>query len=338
MRVAVIGAGLQAARRIPPIVDSPTDELVVVASASGEKARALAERYGCEAATGWQEVVARADVDAVVICTPPHLHAEVALAAIEFSKHVLCEKPLARTVAEAERMVAAAAAHGALLWCGFNHRYHPALRQLHRWVDAGEIGEVMFVRCRYGHCGRPGYEADWRSQTELVGGGHLMEHGIHTLDLVRPFLGEVNEVMAFCETYFWPIAPLEDNAFLLLRGGGRVASLHASLTQWRNLFSFEVFGREGYAAVEGLGGSYGVERAVLGRRDFAAPFSETAIEFRGPDCSWHEEWRNFRAAAAASPPTAASARDGLEAMRLVFAAYESARAGVPVRLGRGGRR
>ena len=185
MRVAVVGAGLQAKRRIQPVVESPGDELVVVSSGSGETARALADGFGCEAAVGWEEVVARPDVDAVIICTPPHLHADIALAAVQAGKHVLCEKPLARTLEEGERMLAAAAERGVVLRCGFNHRYHPAVRQVREWVDAGLIGEVMFIRCRYGHCGRPGYEADWRSDPRLVGGGHLMEHGIHAIDLIR---------------------------------------------------------------------------------------------------------------------------------------------------------
>ena len=333
MRVAVVGAGLQAKRRIQPVVESPGDELAVVSSGSGETARALADGFGCEAAVGWEEVVARPDVDAVIICTPPHLHADIALAAVQAGKHVLCEKPLARTLEEGERMLAAAAERGVVLRCGFNHRYHPAVRQVREWVDAGLIGELMFIRCRYGHCGRPGYEADWRSDPRLVGGGHLMEHGIHAIDLIRWFLGEVDEVMALCETHFWPIAPLEDNAFVLFRSGsGQVASLHASLTQWRNLFSFEVFGRDGYASIEGLGGSYGGERAVLGHRDFTAPFAEQVVEFRAADRSWHDEWREFAGAVAAPRGDDCGGRDGLEAMRLVLAAYQAAQDGAPARL------
>jgi predicted dehydrogenase len=160
-----------------------------------------------------------------------------------------------------------------------------------------------------------------------------MEQGIHAVDLARWFLGEFSQVTAFAETRFWNIGPLEDNAFALYRTpAGAVASIHSSLTQWKNLFSFELYGSDGYIAVEGLGGGYGTERAIFGRRDFAAPFAEEVVEYRGEDRSWHEEWKEFVAATEERREPLGSARDGLEATRLVFAAYESAKAGRTVEL------
>jgi predicted dehydrogenase len=132
-------------------------------------------------------------------------------------------------------------------------------------------------------------------------------------------------------TYFWDVAPLEDNAFALLRTAqGQIASLHVSWTQWRPLFSFEVSGHDGYATVEGLGGAYGTERAVLGRRDFAAPFSEEVIEFRREDSSWEEEWREFVSAIREGREPSANGEDGLAAIELASAIYESARLGKAV--------
>ncbi len=145
------------------------------------------------------------------------------------------------------------------------------------------------------------------------------------MDLCRWFLGDFAQVTCLVGTHFWKTEPQEDNAFVLFRTpGGAVASIHSSLTQWKNLFSFELYGRDGYIAVEGLGGSYGTERAVLARRDFAAPFGEEVIEFRGSDCSWHEEWKEFVAAVREDREPLGSGYDGLEALRLVYAAYEAA--------------
>jgi predicted dehydrogenase len=109
-------------------------------------------------------------------------------------------------------------------------------------------------------------------------------------------------------------------------------SLHASWTQWKPLFSFEVSGHDGYVVVEGLGGAYGTERAILGRRDFGAPFHEEAIEFRGDDRSWEEEWREFVAAIREGREPLASGEDGLAALELAQAIYESARSGRAVGL------
>jgi len=332
VRVGLIGAGLQGWRRAPALRDAPDAELAVIGSAHLDAAHRLAARMGgCEVVEGWPPVVERRDLDAVIVCTPPNLHAEISIAAMRSDMHVLCEKPLARTVDEAERMVAAAREAGAVLKCGFNHRHHPGIQQARRWLDAGAIGEPMFARCRYGIGGRPGYENEWRADPHIVGGGQLMEHGIHAVDLSRWFLGEFAEVSAFTANHFWETGPLEDNAFALFRtASGRVASVHSSLTQWKNLFSFEVHGRDGYVAVEGLGGSYGPERAVLGRRDFSAPFSEEVVEFRGDDRSWLEEWREFATAVKEGSQPLGGGEDGLVALRLVYAAYESARSGKTV--------
>lgn len=126
-------------------------------------------------------------------------------------------------------------------------------------------------------------------------------------------------------TSYWPIAPLEDNGFVLLRtAAGQVVQLHGSWTEWRNLFSLELFGRDGYVRVEGLGGSYGTEIAVLGRRDFVALFSERIIEYRGEDSSWRSEWAAFRGAVVESRLPEAGAPDGLAALALVARAHEAA--------------
>ena len=325
MRVAIVGAGLQARRRASAINEDPDSDLVAIAAAHQDRACFLAQRMGCEALVGWESVIARNDIDAVIVCTPPHLHAPIAIAAAQTGKHVLCEKPLARTLEEGEKMLATARQCGVVVKCGLNHRHHPGVKQAKVWLSQGRIGQPIFIRCRYGHCGRPEYEKDWRSNPQFVSGGQLMEHGIHALDLFRWFLGDFGEVVSFRQTHYWSIQPLEDNAFALFRTlHGQVASLHTSLTQWKNLFSFEIFGRDGYVSVEGLGGSYGTERAVLGKRDFTSPFGEQTIEYRGEDRSWYEEWQEFVAAAQEGRKPLGSGEDGQEAMRLVFAAYESA--------------
>ena len=151
-----------------------------------------------------------------------------------------------------------------------------------------------------------------------------MEHGIHCIDLFRWFIGEFNEVAAFVETEYWKIRPLEDNAFVLFRSpAGTVASLHSSLTQWKNLFSFEVFGDEGYATIDGLGGAYGTECLTTGRVEFDKPFQSETTEFRGADISWAAEWMEFRSAVAEKRNPIGDGRDGVQAMRLALAAYEA---------------
>jgi predicted dehydrogenase len=333
MRVGIVGAGLQGRRRAQALKAVDGSNLVIVADVRQDAAAALAAEADCLATSQWEDVVTRDDVEAVIVCTPPHLHAQISIAAMRMGKHVLCEKPLARNADEGREMLRAARESGVRLKCGFNLRHHPAIRQVRQWYEAGNIGEIDWIRCRYGIGGRPGYDQEWRAQAEVSGGGQLMDQGIHLLDLCRWFLGDFAEVFGFIATRFWDIALLEDNAFALLRTGqGQIASLHASWTQWKPLFSFEVSGHDGYLVVEGLGGAYGSERAILGRRDFAAPFREEVVEFRGADRSWEEEWREFVSAIREGREPSASGEDGLAANELAQAIYESARFGRAVRL------
>ncbi len=208
----------------------------------------------------WQEAIARPEVDLVVVATTNEALTPVATAAVEAGKHVLVEKPAARTVSEIDHLVTAARLHRRFVRVGLNHRYHPAFLEARRLIDAGEIGPLMFVRGRYGHGGRVGYEHEWRADPVKSGGGELIDQGVHLIDLAGWLLGSFSSVHGVAATFFWNM-PVDDNAFLTLRTDeGQVAFLHASCSEWKNTFSFEIFGRDGKIAIDGLGGSYGVER------------------------------------------------------------------------------
>lgn len=327
MKVGIVGVGLQFQRRAPALKPSG-DELVAVASLHFEHASEVARQSGCRAVKHWSEIVSMPDVEAVMICTPPHVHAEIGVAALKAGKHVLCEKPLTRTIKEAAELLEAAKSSGKVLKCGFNHRHHPAVWEAHRRLSAGEIGTPLFARCRYGICGRPGYEKEWRADPAQVPGGQFIEQGTHALDLFRWFLGEPAEAACMTSLQYFTQQKLEESGMAVYRmKSGATASLHTTLTNWKNLFSFEVFGTEGYLVVEGLGASYGVETLTIGRRDFNAPFQNHVIEYRGGDISWREEWKEFTAAIREKRVPIGDGRDGYEAMRMALAAYESERTG-----------
>lgn len=333
LKVGLVGAGLQGRRHALAVKAAEGSQLVAAADVDREALQALASQMGCQTAMDWKEIVSCPDIDAVIVATPPHLHADISIAAMKRGKHVLCEKPLARTVAEGEKMVRVAQEQGIILKCGLSLRHHPGIQKTKEWVAEGRIGELMFIRCRYGLGGRPDYEAEWRAKAEVSGGGELMDQGIHVLDLCQWFLPDVNEGFAFLSTSFWNIAPLEDNAFVLLRSPtGRVASIHVSWTQWKPLFSFELFGREGYALIEGLGGVYGTMRATLGQRSWSGPFAEEVMEFCGDDLLWQAEWREFVTAIKEGREPDGSGRDGLRALQLVQRLYDAAHSGGKVTL------
>lgn len=325
LRVGIIGTGLQGRRRAEALRSFEDARLIAVSSDLPAQSKRLAEDMKCESIGNWEELVARQDIDVIIICTPPDCHLPMCSAALKKGRHVLCEKPLARNPEEAEKIAKLAHSKGLKFKCGFNHRHHPAIKQAREWFDQGVIGELIFIRSEYGIGGRVGYEKDWRTNPVLAGGGQLMDQGMHVIDLSRWFLGDFTEVTGYLQTGYWDIKPLEDNAFCLLRTEkGQVASIHVSWTQWKNLFRFELYGKDGYITVEGLGGSYGVEKAVLGKRAFDKPFKEEIIEFRGRDISWEEEWREFKNAIQENREPMANAYDGLAAVRIAYAVYEAA--------------
>ena len=235
-------------------------EVTLVADINEEMASRLATDVGANATSDWRRVVDDPTIDVIVVATPTNLTVEIGVNAMGAGKHALCEKPLGRTAAEAATLVESAESAGVILKTGFNHRHHPAISMAHQICETGDIGDLLGIRASYGHGGRPGYETEWRAKPEIAGGGELLDQGVHVIDLSRWFLGQFSEVTGVTATWFWQIAPLEDNCFALLRTrSGQIASIHCSWTQWKNLFRFEIFGRDGAILIDGLGGSYGRE-------------------------------------------------------------------------------
>jgi len=333
MRIGIVGCGLIGRRRASVARDAG-DSVVIVADVDTARAQQVAVECGSLWTADWTEVILRDDVDAVVVATVNKVLSPVTVAAAGHGKHVLCEKPLGRNPVESQQMVEAARAGDVILKTGFNHRHHPAIWKAHELCVQGKIGELMYARAVYGHGGRPGYDQEWRGDPDLAGGGELLDQGVHVIDLCCWFLGKIAEVIGIATRWHWDVAPLEDNGFALLRAAeGQVASLHTSWTQWKNRFSFEVFGREGYVAVEGLGGSYGAECLTWGRRRAeGGPPDLQTFEFKGPDISWRREWAEFCSAVRERRPPLADGHAGWQAVRIVHAIYESSRAGRTVYL------
>jgi predicted dehydrogenase len=293
MNVCIVGCGLMGHKRLESL--RAEDRLVATADTVLERARALAKkRSSVFATTDWRAAICRPEVDVVIVSTTNEWLAPVTLGAVQAGKHVLVEKPGAKSSEELDPVFAAASERGVCVWVGFSLRYHPAVQKAREIFESGALGPVMFVRGRYGHGGRIGYEKEWRADPKVSGGGELIDQGVHLIDLARWFLGDFKHASGSVHTYFWDM-PVEDNAFLELRTEqGQVAWLHASCTEWKNLFSFEIYGRVGKLHIEGLGGSYGTERLSYYRMlPEMGPPDTTIWEYPGPDASWHREFEAF---------------------------------------------
>lgn len=319
--VAIIGCGLIGRKRSKSIVDA---KLIVCADVDEARAKSLASDFpDCVATTDWLSAVQRDDVDIVIVAATNDALVRISLAAVNMGKHVLVEKPAARNVRELDELIEAADRHKVQVRVGFNHRYHPALLKARELVDAGELGELMFIRGRYGHGGRKGYDREWRANPGLSGGGELIDQGVHLIDLSRWFLGDFTEIQGFAHTYFWDMS-VDDNGFMLLKTIKRQAALlHVSCTEWKNLFSLEIYGHEAKIHIEGLGGSYGVERLSFYKMLPEMGPPDTAIwEYPRGDNSWMLEFADFLEDIRLNRTPSANLNDARSALSVVEKIYK----------------
>ncbi len=297
LAVAVVGCGLIGAKRAAALGSG--ERLVGCHDIDARAARALAERHRARACATLSELLdLRPDV--VIVATVHDQLAAIAEQALDCGAHVLVEKPAAVSTAEVDRLIECQRASGRLVKVGFNHRFHAGIARAAAEVHSGRHGELLHVRGRYGHGGRPGYEREWRCDAARAGGGELVDQGMHLLDLSNWLAGPLPLHCALLRTQFWDAA-VEDNAALILgephRRSGPWALLHVSWTEWKNLFSLEIFCRRAKLQVDGLGRSYGAQRLTLYRMgpELGPPAVEE-LAYPDEDGSWRREWEHFMAA------------------------------------------
>ncbi len=281
--------------------------------------------------------------DVVIISTPPDSHAGLATTAMRSGKHVIVEKPIAGTTDAAAQMLRASEQTGRTLTVGFNHRYFRGVKRVKAAVEGGEIGELRYVKAYAGHVGLPELRSPWMYDRAVMGGGTLMDNGIHVIDLVRFLMGDATTVSATLPAPIWNLG-VEENAFMQLVGrNGVVGSLHSSWTAWDGYkFRIEAFGTDGMATMSYAPMYSSVVRVVRGASLSKATERNFYVRdiFREKALGWQrtvidtfvEEFTDFRALV--EDPSArtriATAYDGANAIAIAHAAYESAAAGRPV--------
>ena len=292
MKAAVIGCGLIGRKRALGLPDYV--ELMGCHDEVASVAESFATEFNTTSFASLSELLGIQDLDFVVIATRHDSLHSLAVAALDAGKHVFIEKPGAINDQEFEKVCEVARRNNLKVHVGYNHRYHPALREALRLNACGAIGEIMFLRGRYGHGGRLGYEKEWRADKLKSGGGELIDQGTHLIDLSICFLGNIQLDYAATPNYFWEM-PVEDNVFMSLKSNkGKIAFLQASCTEWKNMFSLEIYGKTGKIEISGLGRSYGVETLTFHKMlpEMGPPISETRA-FPEPDDSWSIEMGEF---------------------------------------------
>jgi predicted dehydrogenase len=264
LQVLVVGHGLIGKQRARAVLTLGQRHGAVLAGTvdPAPRDRAL---YGGAPHYASIDDVPTASYDAAVVAVPHHFAERICLRVFASGKPVLLEKPLGLNLSQARAIHDAAAEVHLPSFVGYNYRFLPTMRVVYPRIASGTLGELRSVDVFLGHGGHPNAAKDWKLQPETSGGGALIDPGVHLLDLILSVAPEVQTEAVAATRGFWETG-IEEDFVAILRAGRMLATVRVSLIRWVNTFRIDFSGDDGYALVEGRGGTYGAQVARLGRR------------------------------------------------------------------------
>ena len=292
--IGLIGCGVVGLRRIENLPNS--FKLIGCADPNVSLKKIFKKNKKLFLTSNWKKLLNLKNLDVVIVSTTHHLHTQIISACIKKKLHVFVEKPGGISAIKTKKIISRLKKKktNLIIRVGFNHRYHLAFLKAKELIKKKLIGKILYIRAVYGHGGRLNYEKEWRFKKRISGGGELIDKGSHLIDLARFFLGDLKVISSKLKNFFWKMK-LEDNCFLNLENkSGSNAFLHASCTEWKNKFLFEIFGQFGKIEITGLGKSYGEEKLILYKmsKKMGIP-AKRVFKFSKKDSSWRKELNEF---------------------------------------------
>lgn len=327
IRWGLVGCGNVAETKGGPALrQAEGSSLVAVASRDRSRAEDFARRHGAERSyTALEDLLADDQIDGVYIATPPHVHAEQAVACAAAGKHILCEKPMAMTVPECDRIIASAAEAGVQLMVAYYRRCYPAVAKVKQLLDSGRIGTPTRIRTEAASLLDANLDptAFWRIDPAIGGGGFLWDVGSHRIDLMVHLLGDVMQVSAFVDTTTFDIA-VDDSAVLVLRfacGAQGIGAYHWNVSRRSDDLD--------------IGGTAGGVSCNLwsGRVDLFTEEGHETWNCPPPSSTHLHLVEDFVAAIAAGRPNCCNGGEGRKTNAIIEAAVTSSREGRTVRIG-----
>jgi UDP-N-acetyl-2-amino-2-deoxyglucuronate dehydrogenase len=339
LRFGLIGCGRIAPHHVNAIRTLPAAELTAVADIIEDRAYRFADDYGADPYLNYHDLLERPDIDIVCICTPSGLHAQMAIDAANAGKHIIVEKPMALSLADADAMIAAAKANNVKLCVAFQNRYNPPIKDLRAAVESGRLGRLLLgnATVRW-YRAQEYYEDGWHGTLAMDGGGALMNQSIHHVDALIWLMGQpVESVFAYTATLAHRMEA-EDTVVAAIRfSSGALASIEASTIT----FPTDL---EGSLTLLGERGSVKIGGVALNRKEFwkldgeldreAEILSANQADPLSVYGTSHPHvFADFAAAIRNNTDTYINGDDGRRALAVVLAVYESARTGQPVKPG-----
>lgn len=322
--ILIIGAGKIGTIRAKVVKKISPKSKLVIFDTNLNKAKKLAKEVNGIVTNSLESDLKNKNIEIAIIAVVNKNTKKICISALKNKKHVLCEKPMGINYKEARQICKAVKKHKRTFKCGFNHRYHPAIKEAYKLCKQKIIGDILFIRAVYGHGGRKGFDKEWRAKKTLSGGGELLDQGSHLIDLCLWFFEfeKIKKTLCITKSMFWKMN-VDDNAFAIFETkSGKVAQIQTSWTQWKNLFRFELFGTKGNIEITGLGKSYGPEiLRVFKRYKLGKPPQVYEKQYKGSDNSWEYEWKDFIKAIELKKLSMSNHKESLEVMKTISKLY-----------------
>lgn len=331
LKVGLIGVGAAAqVNHIPALMKVEGLELVALCDRDPEKAQRVAQKFGIPSAVGRIEDLLDQELDAVDICTPNFLHAPMAIAALEAGKHVMCERPLARSSEEAAAMVKAAKKADRHLMCAVQHRFRPDAQLLRKFVDKGDLGDIFLAKAGWLRQKTEWDSDEWRRTKRESGGGVVLDLGFQMLDLSLWVLGSHKVTSVTASVHRTKKGEVEDSAtafFRLESGATLTLELSWGLLMEKDFAYLNLFGSGGAALLN----PFRVHKGMHGTLVNVTPALETPKnQYK---LSMEAQVEHFAETLRTGKKPLGSADEVLAVMELMDAVYKSAELGKEVKVG-----
>ncbi len=332
VRIALVGVGAAAQiNHLPVLKKMEGVELVALCDRDPEKAARVAQKFGVPASYNrFEELLADDSIDAVDITTPNYLHAPMAEAALDAGKHVLCERPLARSLAEATAMAKAAKKSDRLLMCALQHRFRPDAQLLRKFVDKGDLGQIFLAKGGWLRQKTEWDSDEWRAQKRASGGGVVLDLGFQMIDLALWVLGDPQVASVTASVHRSRKDEVEDSATAFLRlasGATLTLELTWGLLMEKDFAFLNLFGSGGAALLN----PFRVHKGMHGTLVNVTPTLETSRnQYRQ---SMEAQLGHFMEAVRGAKSPMGLASEILPVMELMDAIYKSAEQGKEVKVG-----
>lgn len=327
LKVGIAGYGVVGKRRHQYIKQNPNLMVTAICDKSLQDERNAFENLNIY--QKFQDLIQKEELDILLVCLTNDVAAEATILGLKNGLHVFCEKPPGRNVQEISEVREVERQFPALkLKYGFNHRYHDSIREALKIVSSGKMGKVVNIRGIYGKSAIVNVADGWRANREIAGGGILLDQGIHMVDLIRLFAGEMNEIKSYVSNSYWNL-DVEDNAFALMKSeSGVIVQFQSTATEWRHRFNLQINMGEGSLVLSGIlsgSKSYGQETLTIYPKDLESggnPRMETINYLE--DNSWRDEINEFTDHILKDEPIrTGSSLDAYQTMKLVYQIYHA---------------